>query len=596
MTLVLPPRARSSTKLLFTAVFAAAALWLGSFVFVHSVDVPRADDWYTPGQTVLAWTRGTNPTEQLDAQHNESRPLTGRVVLGTAAILTGWNSRWLHAINTAVIIATASIVLRLAVRSLRPHNLQTGILLVVASLSATQWRNALWSVQFIVVCCPLLVITSLACNARPSQPAILRYGCAAAASWLATFSFAIGLAAWLVCWPGWRFVVDRGPWEPRCRVLDISFACACLATVAWYFLDYRSPGSGFVTGFGLPHWTAAAFALWAFLPLMPPAALTDPAIGILPSLLGHGAVLAVLFGSAGVWLAVSAVRAVVTTAADDRGDLYPWLGLTVFGCIAGLATAAGRANAQDHILCAFADRYSTFALTLHLGLLGLVHSGPRRPHVISLALYATALLAGNVFAWRAAGADAEQRRLDRLTVSTIELLPENRLTGRLHAQREDVVTTYSTLRRAGFFTGFVQHSWLAEFDLRTDRRWTSRVLCEPLPFRRAERLEIEIRAPDGEPTPQTPFIALVHGDGSPPTTGEFALIPTVAGGGPASRRCGLHARRTTASAMDSLGCGTVERVLHASRDRRAQVATPVAATGSHNMYSQLHCSPTGPRT
>ncbi|MEM7201628.1 MAG: hypothetical protein AAF628_15275 [Planctomycetota bacterium] len=495
-----------------------ALAWLAIVVAAHSVDVPRGDEWLMQGELLRAWHAGNITADTLFRQWNESRPALPQLWLTFVAVVTGWRVQVLHWQNVAVLALTGLLVrqtlLHTAATTGAPRSGPTrrlwqglGAVTVVTALSAAHWRNLLWGVQLIVLLGPLCVTAGLLHNARSANSPWRCSLVTATLSLVATYSYANGMSAWLLLWPGWPRLIRGGR---VCHPSDLLYGVTAIAALTAYFADYRSPETFAGAGYALSHpqQSIPAFALWFLQPLIATEGLTNERLGLLAGPWITRVVQAAIYGLAALLPAIAIWR-LRAAARTPRAWLaaYPWLGLVAYGSMAGVATTLGRADPDTGILCAFADRYTTFGITTHVGLLGLAfallgarpsETAPPRGIGSLLAAYATALLLANGFAWTAAAEDRHQQEQARLAIEAIPVLGENPMLERTLAPRAVVAETYATLRGRGYFASFRGSEWLSTtVDSAGDLPAT--LTRRPRRWRIGERLTLTFVAPATTP-------------------------------------------------------------------------------------------------
>ncbi|MBN8727427.1 MAG: hypothetical protein J0H15_06940 [Xanthomonadales bacterium] len=285
------------------------------------------------------------------------------VLLATTTLSGG--QTWLDCLVSWVLLVAAALLLRSLVRDAFPtssrRDLAMAALLVLLALHPGHLANLQWGWQVAVFLCLAGVIACVHQLTRP-QLGWGRLVTALAAAGLACFGFATAIAilpvALLLVW-------GRHDLPPRQRALmTLPWLAACLVAAAGYLGVAASHGGH--DPLAVIHYTLN------FLGSGVARFATD--LAPLLALAGLGLV---------AWLAPGAWR--------ERGGL-PWLALAVFGLLAGLLVALGRAEpfgAEQ----AFVTRYVSFSVLFWLGLAGLLgrrwrDSGAAVPRV-ALAVLAT---------------------------------------------------------------------------------------------------------------------------------------------------------------------------------------------------------------
>lgn len=261
------------------AVLLTAATALGLLLWQTSGDVPRADEWATPGDYLLAHANGTASFDNLFRQHNESRVIFAQLLSGLIADHWGWNQHIFHGLNWLITIVTAWLFMGLLSRSLAgQRRLDWPVLLIVCStivliFSPSQWRNFLSSGQIITISIPCLLLAGITVNQKVSWSIPLRYGLAALFSLLASFSFINGLLLWFLLWPAPFVMVKTGTLRipARERWASVIYFAVTIAVIGLFFKGYQSPPAHPPMSYGLrvPHRTLMFALTWLAGPLAP---------------------------------------------------------------------------------------------------------------------------------------------------------------------------------------------------------------------------------------------------------------------------------------------------------------------------------------
>ena len=240
-----------------------AALGLGILLIFTSGDVPRADEWNTPGDFLVAKANGTATFASLFCQHNESRVIFAKLLTEALSRLWGWNQHVLHALNWMLLAVTAFLFVRIAARSWpREQRLGWPAVLVLCSavcltFTPVQWRNILSSGQIITLCIPCLLIAGIYLNLKEHLPIWVRYSCAAIFSLIASFSFINGLMLWFLLWPAPASMLKRAsPKLSRSEaVATVLYFCAAVTVIVAFFSGYQKPPEhpSLIAGLMAPH-------------------------------------------------------------------------------------------------------------------------------------------------------------------------------------------------------------------------------------------------------------------------------------------------------------------------------------------------------
>jgi hypothetical protein len=260
------------------AVWCASALALGILLWITSEDVPRADEWSTPGGYLVAQADGTVDFQKhLFRQHNESRVIFAQLLAGLIASRWGWNQHIFHALNWLITVLTAFLFVRLTSRILSlDRRLPWPAVLILCSAVALiftpiQWRNFLSSGQIITIGIPCLLLAGISINTQAHLPSWIRYLTAALFSLLASFSFVNGLLLWFLLWPLPFVMVQEARWRVRRSELlgSAAYFAVAIAIVVTFFADYHTPPGhpSLFSGLRAPHRTLFFAATWLAGPI-----------------------------------------------------------------------------------------------------------------------------------------------------------------------------------------------------------------------------------------------------------------------------------------------------------------------------------------
>ena len=433
-------------------VFAAA---LGVLLWHASGEVPRADEWATPGGYLVAHAEGTASFAHLFRQHNESRVIFSQLLAGLIADHWGWNQHIFHGFNWLLAVLTAWLFVRLVSSSLgSDRRLGWPAVLVLCSamalvFSPVQWRNFLSSGQIITIVIPCLLLAGITINQKTSAPALLRYALAAAFSLLASFSFVNGLLLWFLLWPAPFVMVQSGTVKVRRSELwaSLLYFAVAFAVVAAFFKGYGSPPGHPPISYGLrmPHRTVFFALTWLAGPLSPepmyywqgfsanwvPFALCGGLAGVAGLLL-----VAWLLGNWRHW------RPAVTSSPEHAHKLlvriFPFLPALAYS----VASAGTIALARVGFGAVFGNtsRYSTVAVPAYLAMAGMLAvvttrlDGLRAKRLLALfaATFALAVLASGVVGCMQSALDRSAARQAAVSLDFRDIAPNDPLLTNLY--------------------------------------------------------------------------------------------------------------------------------------------------------------------
>lgn len=466
------------------AIWLALSISVFAVVLLNTVNVPRGDDWDTPGGLLLRWFRDSVEWKDVFGQHNESRIVFAKAFFAPIAIFTGWNSNFLHLVNAGAAALAGALVVLLFPKGGKASLSSPGFLSAAAAIgliaSPIHWMTLLWSIQLITFLVPLCLLGGLLVSRTTlsewSKAALLALACL-----MATFSYANGILSWAVLWPGWpaalRVPTARTLQKAVSKPSSVCFLVAALLCSVLYFWDFRTPPHhpGLGSGLKNPLKSVAFLLVWLSNPLLPESSYrvagaflgSDMAVFSLLSRAALGAVSAVA-ASIAIWRTKAAFR-----DPSWRERNYPWLALLAFGLVSGCLTALGRSSFGA--FTAITERYVIFVAAFHLGVLGLINSlalfqpGQRGRVAFQVFGYAycTALLVSILQAFPSAAVDKARSEQNQLTLATLQAFPDNPLRHRIWGKDLPIANRFAQLREAGFFPTFQLEDWLQEANVET---------------------------------------------------------------------------------------------------------------------------------
>jgi hypothetical protein len=331
------------------------------FVLQNTVPVPYWDQFGIGMFLVSTFDRGYPSFAELFSQHNESRKLFPRLLFWLLALPGTWNMRNETVAHVLTIFASASCLTLLLRRHLPPwpaacFSAIGGTLL----FSLSQWQNLLWGIQFITSVPTLALLVSIYALYHPRWSLVARTAVATVSSVVATYSYANGMALWVLLLPIF-LLAPAGSVRARWTAIGV-FVLVGAAALAAYFTGYQRPG-------GHPPMSAAVYN---------PVATAEYFVAFLGNGLrfsdhfsiavrtGTVALILILLGSA-----------ILYAAAFLRRDLSilrnasPFLTLAAYAMLSAAVTAAGRIGLG--MQTAVSERYVTFALPLFVALLPVMY-------------------------------------------------------------------------------------------------------------------------------------------------------------------------------------------------------------------------------
>ncbi len=344
-----------------------AVLALG-LILHFAVDVPKEDEWITPGAMYQHLIEGSLTVQDLFSQHGESRDAFPRLIFLAVGLLFGWHVTLLMVLSWLCVLVTLLALLTMLPDSLKqwpPLLYGSAFLLGGLLFSPAQWENQLWGIQLIFFIPPLCLVLSLWV-----QSTQISYGhkvlVCAVLSMIATFSYANGMVCWLLGNPFVRTWIIEWPeasGRERSKLLRWTaiYIILAVATIGFYF--------------------------WGFVgePVPYSLVLQDPRLGLqfFFALVGapfsqhaNAQVLTATFLGLGIILVGCIALGVLvrqwirTHDVDFVTACYPWLCLFGYGGITCLAVTFGRVFAG--LEGALVSAYATVSLWFTIGLVGLV--------------------------------------------------------------------------------------------------------------------------------------------------------------------------------------------------------------------------------
>jgi len=333
----------------------AALVTLASFGFLVAavyhfrVDVPFWDEWELVPLLQKSYA-GTLAFRDLVAQHNEHRPLFGRLISIGLIRASHWDTSCGVVANFLVALATYSILLlqlcrtrllgaRMSVAWVLPG-------LSLLSFSLSQWENWLWDWQVLFFLHVLAVVLGVALLAG-GEARWWRILLASLLGVVAVYTVASGMLYWVLVLP--LLATARCAGKGR-KAGAIAAWVLCAALCIGYFLrGYHRTAQGQSLQFTLTH--LGDYLRYIALYLATPV-----------SAFGQDAAIAV--GACGLLIFVASTAYLTLRAKVRLRLLAPYLVLGLYSV--GCAAAAGTGRLSLGLVQANSSRYATFAYFLWL--------------------------------------------------------------------------------------------------------------------------------------------------------------------------------------------------------------------------------------
>jgi hypothetical protein len=455
------------------ATLFASAIVLGLLMFFTSGDIPREDEWDTPGDYLVARANGTTNFASLFRQHNESRIVISQLLAAFITVHWGWNQHVLHAINWAITLLSGFLFVRLVRRTLPPNSqLPWPLLLIACSAVAlvftpVQWRNLLFSDQVVVICIPCLILAGVSVNLEQSIPTWVRYTCAGVFSLVASFCFINGLMLWFLLWPAPFLMIRNRTWRvPRSETIAsvVHFALATTVIVFYFKNYYRLPGNPPLSyGLLVPHRTMFFALTWLAGPLFPIAVhYWDGNAYWIPIFVCGG--LAGLVGFLFLVYIRSNWKAIRSLPLHTR--LIPFGILLVYSLLSAISVSLARVAFG---VFGNVARYSTVPIPAYLGLVGILIVGTvlTKPSpssrkvlpVLAIAFSIAVLVAGGVGSMGCL-LDKQASRQAWLSLAIRTVCPGDPLLSKVYPFPAGRTRRADTMERLGLLPSLPSFAWV----------------------------------------------------------------------------------------------------------------------------------------
>ncbi len=360
-----PSRALSLKHILVILVPAFLALGL---ILQFAVDVPKEDEWKTPGAIYQHLIDDSLTIKDFFIQHTESRDTFPRLIFLAVGLMFGWQVTILMVLSWLCVVATLLVLLTMLPPSLtqRPARfLPIGLLLGALLFSPAQWENQLWGIQLIFFLPPLCVALCLWVQSTRISYRYKVLVCAGL-SLIATFSYANGMVCWLLGNPFLRTWFTEWPeafLRERSKVLrwTAMYIILAVVTIGFYFWGFTWSPNAYVLALQDPGLWLQFFASLVGAPFSQHA----NAQVMTATLVGLGIILVACL-SLGIFIRqwIRSRDAVFVTSC------YPWMCLFGYGLISILAVTSGRSKVG--LEASLVSAYATVSLWFTIGLVGVM--------------------------------------------------------------------------------------------------------------------------------------------------------------------------------------------------------------------------------
>ncbi|MGD0112856.1 MAG: hypothetical protein ABSD48_13435 [Armatimonadota bacterium] len=320
----------------------------------YRVDVPYWDQWNLVPTLQKSYRGSLTPTD-LWAQHNEHRILFPKAIMLLLAHASGWNITYELVLNVLLAAGIFAVLVWQVKRSrMLAGDGGANWLLPAVSLvvfSPSQWENWLWGWQ-ICVFLNVLAVTGGIVILAADRPRRWRLPSALLIGVVASYSFASGLAYWLIAFPA----LLGGPLRSRQAKLRESVVWLLVggATIASYLYHYHTPSEHPRVGLSPGAWYGDAKYALVYLgrPVSEFHALRAGALGV-------AALLTIAF----------LLRR--SLGPGRQRVLLPYLCFSLYAVVSAGMTAVGRTGFG--IMQALSPRYITVSNLLWLSILVLLY-------------------------------------------------------------------------------------------------------------------------------------------------------------------------------------------------------------------------------
>ena len=339
------------------------AIAIGFLITQNWVNVPRVDQWNTPGGAFVNMHKGTLTPDYWISQHNESRLLIYRLISVPLAFLTHWDVRYEIALMFLVACGISISFYRLIeLTSDRNKIVQLFLLfpinlLIFSPIQSDITGNWLMGIQMIVfivtLCIALCVLVSYS-----RLNIYFKLLLCIILSLISTFSFANGLVCWLVVFPP-LFILSVSSWREILEQKKAILAwLICFAlTLYVYLYDFTSPHFASNPMDSLAHPFKAILFFLSFL---------GSPLGFKNLLISQtvGSILLFVFIAVCVYLIRFRADFILIQRAIG------WLSFSFYSLLSAVLTTVGRLDSG--IGAALYAKYTTVSLYFTVSIIGLV--------------------------------------------------------------------------------------------------------------------------------------------------------------------------------------------------------------------------------
>ena len=328
-------------------------LW---FVASFSVNVPIGDEWALVTILEKVYT-GQATFNDFFAQHNEHRILFPKIIFLTLASISKWNIEYEQYFSIFLASVTFGLIYKLSSEQVGNQGQDiywhlANILTCMLIFSLVQHENWLWGFQlswFLINVCVIVTIFLINSTSLVNWSVQKRISLSALSCFIASFSLAHGVLAWLAVIPS----VASIPGSSRQKIRNILiWLVLFIASVAIYLIGYHKPSYHPSTFFFLKHPLIAATYFFNFL----------------GSSLARSSNLAIVTGIIIFFLFLVLIFYFIRNY-NLISQASPWLSLGLFAILFSLLTTVGRAGFG--IEQANASRYTTTSLFLVVSIIQL---------------------------------------------------------------------------------------------------------------------------------------------------------------------------------------------------------------------------------
>ncbi|HEY9671044.1 MAG TPA: hypothetical protein V6D11_06345 [Waterburya sp.] len=328
-------------------------LW---FVASFSVNVPIGDEWALVTILEKAYT-GQATFNDFFAQHNEHRLLFPKIIFITLAFISKWNIEYEQYFSIFLASVTFGLIYKLSSEQVGNQGQDiywhlANILTCMLIFSLVQHENWLWGFQlswFLINVCVIVAIFLINSTSLVNWSVQKRISLSALSCFIASFSLAHGVLAWLAVIPS----VASIPGSSHQKIRNILIWLGLfIASVAIYLIGYHKPSYHPSTFFFLKHPLIAATYFFNFL----------------GSSLARSSNLAIITGIIIFSLFLALILYLIRNY-QLIPQASPWLSLGLFALLFSLLTTVGRAGFG--IEQANASRYTSTSVLLVISIIQL---------------------------------------------------------------------------------------------------------------------------------------------------------------------------------------------------------------------------------